>query len=109
MRHRAASVLVLAVALVSASLWNEPTPACCAVSRSGQLVVNADQTVILIWDAASQTEHFIRKASFKSDGEDFGFLVPSPKQPELEESGNQAFPFLQKLTEPEVQKVPRLS
>jgi hypothetical protein len=67
-------------------------------------VVNADQTVIIIWDKDKKTQHFIRQASFKSEADDFGFLVPSPSQPELSESGNATFPFLQKLTEPEVQK-----
>jgi hypothetical protein len=72
-------------------------------------VVNADQTVLLLWDAATKTQHFIRQASFKSEADDFGFLVPSPTQPELEESGNDAFPYLRKLTEPEIQRVPRPS
>jgi len=69
-------------------------------------VVNADQTVILIWDAATKTQHFIRQASFKSEADDFGFLVPTPAQPVLEESGNDAFGTLQKLTEPEKKKSP---
>ncbi len=64
-------------------------------------VVNADQTVIIIWDAATKTQHFIRQASFKSEADDFGFLVPSPTQPELEEAGDEAFPHLRRLTEPE--------
>jgi hypothetical protein len=63
--------------------------------------VNADQTVIIIWDAATKTQHFIRKASFLGEADDFGFVVPSPTQPELNESGNEAFPYLHKLTEPE--------
>jgi hypothetical protein len=84
---------------------SRPAQGCCPAPRFGQPVVNADQTVILIWDAATKTEHFIRQASFKSEAEDFGFLVPSPSQPELEESGNEAFGFLLKLTEPEVKKV----
>jgi hypothetical protein len=50
--------------------------ACCAVGRSGVPVVNADQTVIILWDAATKTEHFIRQASFQSDADDFAFLVP---------------------------------
>jgi hypothetical protein len=85
------------------------TPACCPVARSGKPVINADQTVLIIWDPATKTEHFIRKASFKSEADDFGFLVPTPTQPELEESGNEAFPYLLKLTEPEKKKVPRQS
>ena len=79
--------------------------ACCPAPPSGKRVINADQTVILLWDAATKTQHFIRKASSKSESADFGFLVPTPAQPELNESGNEAFPYLQKLTEPEVRKV----
>ena len=68
---------------------------CCAVSRAIHKIVNADQTVIILWDAKSKIQHFIRKASFKGDGaaEDFGFIVPSPSQPELDESGDEVFPF----------------
>jgi len=106
MFRRPGVVLLLAVVLASWALLIQPTPACCPVS-SGKPVVNADQTVILIWDAATHTEHFIRKASFKSDADDFGFLVPTPNQPELEESGNEAFPYLQKLTEPVKETRPR--
>jgi hypothetical protein len=84
-----------------------PAPACCPAPPSGKPVVNADQTVVILWDAASKTQHFIRQASFKSDAADFGFLVPSPSQPTLDESGNDAFPYLLKLTEPEHKKVPR--
>lgn len=96
---------VLAVALSGA----RPIPACCPAPPSGKPVVNADQTVIMIWDADTKTQHFIRKASFKSEADDFGFLVPTPTEPELNESGNEAFPVLQKLTEPERQKVRRPS
>jgi hypothetical protein len=80
-------------------------PACCPVGPQGKPVVNADQTVVILWDAAKKTQHFIRKASFQSQADDFAFLIPTPTQPELEESGNDVFPFLQKLTEPEVQRV----
>jgi len=97
----------LAGALFLSVLLNSQVPACCPAGKSGAPVVNADQTVILIWDAATKTQHFIRKASFQSEGDDFGFLVPTPTQPELEESGNDAFPYLLKLTEPERKKVPR--
>ena len=34
---------------------------CCAVAAGGSHVVNADQTVIMLWDEARQTQHFIRK------------------------------------------------
>jgi hypothetical protein len=77
------------------------------VPPPGKPVVNADQTVILLWDPATKTEHFIRQASFKSTADDFGFLIPTPNLPALDESGNEAFPYLLKLTEPEHRRVPR--
>src|SRR5581483_8027308 len=99
------------LALAGAGLLSlhEAARACCPAPPSGKPVVNADQTVIILWDAAAKKEHFIRQASFKSDADDFGFLIPSPSQPELDESGNEAFGVLRKLTEPEIQKQPRPS
>jgi len=76
--------------------------ACCPAPSENQIVLNADQTVLLIWDSANKTQHFIRKANFKGKGEDFGFIVPSPTQPELSESGDAAFPYLHELTKAEV-------
>jgi hypothetical protein len=99
--------LPVAGAILLLFLWGFAAPACCPVPPAGKPVVNADQTVIIIWDAATKTEHFIRRASFQSEANDFGFLVPTPSRPELQESGNEALPFLQKLTEPETQKLPR--
>lgn len=78
--------------------------ACCAVAAAGSRVVNADQTVIMIWDEASQTQHFIRKADFRTDGADVGFLVPSPSRPTLSESGNKAFALLADITAPPVSR-----
>lgn len=100
-------VVLLAGIVCIPFLGSPPAPACCPAPPSGKPVVNADQTVVIIWDAATKMQHFIRKASFKSDADDFGFIVPSPNAPELEESGNDAFPYLFKLTEPEIIKRPR--
>lgn len=94
--------VVIIVALLAV-----PVTACCPAPPSGKPVINADQTVILLWDPATKTQHFIRQASFKSEADDFGFLVPSPTQPVLDESGNDAFTHLRKLTEPEVIKKPK--
>ena len=95
------------VVVMIASVDTPPGRSCCPAPPSGKPVVNADQTVIIIWDAAAKTQHFIRKASFKSDADDFGFIIPSPSQPELAESDNGAFSLLQKLTEPETKRVKR--
>jgi hypothetical protein len=99
----------LAMACMVLLLGSLPAPGCCPAPPPGKPVVNADQTVIMIWDGTAKTQHFIRRASFKSEADDFGFLVPTPSEPVLEESGNEAFPYLQKLTEPENKKVPRPS
>jgi len=99
--------LSLTVVLLVPSVLSSPATACCPAPPGGKPVVNADQTVIMIWDAASQTQHFIRQASFQSEADDFGFLVPTPAEPELAESGNEAFAFLRRLTEPVTRKVPR--
>src|SRR5687768_10081349 len=101
--------VLLATAFFVPCLLRVPVIACCPAPPSGKPVVNADQTVAIIWDAATKTQHFIRQASFKSEADEFGFLVPTPTQPELNESGNDAFPFLSKLTEPETQQVKRPS
>lgn len=76
--------------------------ACCAVSAIGSHVVNADQTVVMVWDKQRQTQHFIRKADFRTDASDIGFLVPSPSRPWLDESGNAAFSQLETITAPKV-------
>jgi hypothetical protein len=107
MNGRLGLVLAIATAWAFPSLLIPPGESCCPAYPSGKPVVNADQTVIIVWDQAKKMEHFIRKASFKSEAEDFGFLIPTPSEPLLDESGNEAFPFLLKLTEPETRTVPR--
>ena len=108
MKCRYPVALILSGILLLICVPVRPADACCPAPRSGQAVVNADQTIVIVWDAATKTQHFIRRASFKSEGDDFGFLVPSPSKPELAESGNEAFPLLEKITEPEIitQKLP---
>jgi hypothetical protein len=75
---------------------------CCAVSRGGSHVVNANQTVIMLWDEKRRMQHFIRKADFKTNAKDVGFIVPSPSRPQLDESGNGAFVKLAEITAPPV-------
>jgi hypothetical protein len=109
MTVRLSFALLLAATLFLLLPAPSRAPACCPAPPPNKPVVNADQTVILLWDPATKTEHFIRQASFKSSADDFGFLVPTPAQPELAESGNDAFPYLLKLTAPEKQQQPRPS
>ena len=96
---RTVSVLAVA-ALAGGPLLPVDSPACCAISAGRSQVVNADQTVIILWDSTSRTQRFIRQASFKSDADDVGFIVPSPSRPQLEESGDKAFETLRDITKP---------
>lgn len=93
-------LLILAIVALFLTVSILPAPACCPAPPAGRAVVNANQTVILIWDAANKTQHFIRKASFASEADDFGFLVPTPQEPELDESGEDAFDYLANRTMP---------
>ncbi|QDU27683.1 hypothetical protein ETAA8_27720 [Anatilimnocola aggregata] len=98
-RALSACLLLLAIAY--------PSIACCPAPPLGDWVVNADQTVIMLWDPAAKKQHFIRKASFQSEADDFGFLIPSPSKPELAESGNEAFGLLHEVTAPRIVYRPR--
>lgn len=88
------------IGMLLLSFYPVKITACCAVASVYHHVVNASQTVIMIWDKERQTQHFIRKADFKTDAKDIGFLVPSPSRPQLEESGIEAFRDLAKITAP---------
>jgi hypothetical protein len=100
---------VLAMVIATIAVLKSPGSVygCKAVCSIEAAVLNADQKIIIIWDEATKTQHFIRQASFKSDVEDFGFVIPSPSKPELSESGDAAFSFFNKLTAPAVEKVSR--
>lgn len=50
-----------------------------------------------MWDPASRTEHFVRRAFFDGITEDFGFLVPTPSRPTLTEVGTRVFQQLFEL------------
>src|SRR4051812_17357781 len=97
------AVWLIGAMLLVALAVSGPSSACCPAGPKGSPVVNADQTVILIWDPATKMQHFIRQATFRSNADEFAFLVPSSNQPELAESGNDAFPYLSHLTAPEIQ------
>lgn len=57
---------------------------CCGVTFDGRGVVFGGQANVIIWDAATKTQHFIRQASFETDAPDLGFIAPTPSVPELE-------------------------
>jgi len=84
---------------------------CAAAPHPGEYVEIASESALIIWDEATKTEHFIRQATFHSTSPDFGFLVPTPSQPELAESDASVFAQLSTYTAPQVEfrtvKMPR--
>jgi len=70
--------------------------------RPGQFVRIAEETAAIVWDASTNTEHFIRSANFDTDASDFGFLVPTPSTPKLTEADNQLFTSLEYRIRPEL-------
>jgi hypothetical protein len=97
MRRILLLVPCLAVAVVPAP---RQARGCGAAPPPGESVgVNAEEAVIL-YDAASRTEHFIRRADFRTEAKDFGFLVPTPSKPELGETRAEIFQALHAATQP---------
>jgi hypothetical protein len=76
--------------------------ACAPVPPRGGRVDIADESAIIIWDSASHTQHFIRRANFQTTVKEFGFLVPTPSRPTLAEAPDSAFDNLAKVTAPRI-------
>jgi len=80
--------------------------ACCPAFREGAGFRIADQRILIAWDPQSKIEHFVREAAFKGTSEndsDFGFLVPSPTQPQIEESDASVFSLLDQKIQPRIE------
>ncbi|MBX9580968.1 MAG: DUF2330 domain-containing protein, partial [Gemmataceae bacterium] len=92
----AAILLALAARLATA-------PACAPAPRPGERVEVAEETALIVWDPATKTEHFVRKGSFRTTAQDFGFLVPTPTKPDLGEADGAVFDRLAAVTAPQVE------
>jgi hypothetical protein len=90
-------------AVALALVPDRPAAGCAVAPGLNGSVGVADEVAVLIYDEATQTEHFIRKATFQTTSADFGFLVPTPTVPELIEASPDAFAALAKMTEPKVE------
>ncbi|NUP14485.1 MAG: DUF2330 domain-containing protein [Polyangiaceae bacterium] len=109
MKHRMASgsatslrvACAVSIGLL-ASLRAEPAHACAPAPPEGARVRIADEEAIVLWDAKTKTQHFIRRASFASTSADFGFLVPTPSKPELGEIDNGIFDRLAQRLQPRI-------
>jgi len=91
------------VALLALGVFNARTAEACATAPPrGEEVRIAEEEALIVWDPATKTEHFIRRAAFQSTARKFGFLVPTPTTPQLSEVPDSIFWSLANLIRPEV-------
>jgi hypothetical protein len=81
---------------------NDHVNACAPAPPLNRRVEVAEETALIIWDAKAGVEHFIRRATFRSDAPDFGFLVPTPTIPELVQEPDSVFVRMEDLMRPQV-------
>ena len=93
-----AAVLLAAVAALAA--LPADAPGCGVAPRENERVSVSDESALIVWDEATKTEHFIRRARFEGTAYDFGFLVPTPTRPRLDEADETLFGDLSALTAP---------
>lgn len=96
-----ALICLVTLALSGLQLW-----ACAVPVREGHRVETLEERALIIWDAKTKTQHFIREAKFRSSAPNFGFLVPTPTQPALSEADVRVFQVLEGTTAPE--RIPRV-
>ena len=100
LRFAVPALLALALAVPS------PLDACAPAPPQNVVVEVASESAVIVWDAKAKTQHFIRRATFTASAPgsvpvaDFGFLVPTPSVPVLEEADDKAFDELAKVTAP---------
>lgn len=101
---------IAAVAIIAGLCAFAPRPdvcACALAPPAGASVHIAEESALILWDAATRTQHFIRRAQFDTKAKDFGFLVPTPTRPALSEVDDAVFGYLLELTRPPVRPVAR--
>ncbi len=89
-------------AVRSGAVWG-----CAPAPHPGEWVGIQGEQAVIVWDAKAGVEHFIRQARFDTTAKDFGFLVPTPAEPELGEVQDAIFGRLSALTAPKINYVTR--
>ncbi|HMS56081.1 MAG TPA: DUF2330 domain-containing protein [Fimbriimonadaceae bacterium] len=70
----------------------------CCISYGEVAKTLAKETAVIFWDQDKKVEHFIRKAEFEGEAEDFGFIFPSPTQPfRIEVADERIFGMLESM------------
>jgi hypothetical protein len=101
--NRLSLALVVALAASTLAMLPEIVTGCAAVPKHGHYVDTSEEAALIVWDEKSKTEHFIRRANFRSTGYDFGFLVPTPNRPDLDLADDDVFSNLASITAPRIE------
>jgi len=101
-RWRTRAHLTAAVLALGAGLSSTPLPsasACMSMRASSSLHAPslAVEEVLIVYDPASKTEHFVRQAVFRGDETPFGFIVPTPTRATVEPAPHVRFEVLERL------------
>jgi len=88
-----------------AALFGDPprVAACAPAMRPGDEVSIAGEEALIVWSSSTRRQHFLRRADFHTDAEDFGFLVPTPTEPELDEAPDDIFDRLRAVIAPDTE------
>jgi hypothetical protein len=97
--------LALVVVLAAGALAAIPdaVTGCAIAPHREQQVYTIEESALIVWDPATKTEHFVRRAHFRGTGYDFGFLVPTPNRPDLDVANDDLFGELANITAPRVE------
>ena len=95
------AVLRFCLAVVFLLALASPQASACATAPPVDASVDVvGEDAIIVWDPAKKQQQFIRRATFLSKADDFGFLVPTPTVPELDEAEDALFDRLRAYIDP---------
>src|SRR5688572_23052004 len=92
---RSTTVLATLLGLVAAS---EAEAACCYFSAKEKDVLQPAQKAFITWDPVEKVESFTVQPKFEGNADDFGMVIPTPGQPDLQEMPRDFFPALATFT-----------
>jgi hypothetical protein len=92
--QRDIAIRAIACGIVVAALSLRCCFACATLAYRDSSVNVGAESAIIVWNSATQTEHFIRSATFNATGPDFGFVVPTPTVPTITTADPSAFDYI---------------
>ena len=84
--------------VLAALLCSREALACAPAPHAGERINVVEESALIVWEPATKTQHFIRRATFNGQARDFGFLVPTPTAPTLTRVDDGVFDHLERKT-----------